>query len=63
VKTVFAVLLRVAVFLILNTIAVSGTFVPDFRVKPDDYTVLMAADAKRPAELKPFQAGAPPMSR
>src|SRR5512145_386398 len=34
------------------------SFVPDFRVKPDDYTVLMAADAKLPPGLRPFQAGA-----
>ena len=54
----FTNLLRVAVFLSVNAMAVSGAFVPDFRVRPDDYTVLMAADAKRPPELKPFQAGA-----
>ena len=51
-------LLRVAALLSVNAHAVSGAFVPDFRVRPDDYTVLMAADAKRPPELKPFQAGA-----
>jgi hypothetical protein len=51
-------LLRVATLLSMNAMAVSGEFVPDFRVRPDDYTVLMAADAKRPPELKPFQAGA-----
>src|SRR5512135_2642247 len=56
-KTVVNVVL-VAVLLILNAMAVSGAFVPDCHVKPDDYTVLMAADAKRPPELKPFQAGA-----
>jgi len=55
---VFTNLLRVAVLLGVNATAVSGAFVPDFRVRPDDYTVLMAVDAKRPAELKPFQAGA-----
>ncbi|HAK96310.1 MAG TPA: hypothetical protein DCM87_15285 [Planctomycetes bacterium] len=33
-------------------------FVPDFRLKPNDYTVLMAADAKLPPGLTPFQAGA-----
>ena len=54
----FTNLRRVAVFLSVNAMAVSGAFVPDFRVRPDDYTVLMAADAKRPPELKPFQAGA-----
>lgn len=51
-------LLRVAALLSVNALAVSGAFVPDSRVRPDDYTVLMAADAKRPPELKPFQAGA-----
>lgn len=35
----------------------SAEFVPDFKIKPDDYTVLMAVDAKRPPDLKPFQAG------
>jgi hypothetical protein len=34
------------------------SFAPDFRIKPDDYTVLMAVDAKLPPGLKPFQAGA-----
>ncbi|MCX7007900.1 MAG: alpha-L-fucosidase [Kiritimatiellaeota bacterium] len=33
------------------------SFVPDGRVRPDDYTVLMAVDAPRPADCKPFQAG------
>jgi hypothetical protein len=31
---------------------------PDFRIKPDDYTVSMAVDTKLPPGLKPFQAGA-----
>lgn len=48
---------RVAALLGMSAMAVSGAFVPDFRVRPDDYTVLMAADAQRPPELKPFQAG------
>lgn len=34
------------------------SFVPDFQIKPDDYTVLMAVDAKLPPGLKPFQPGA-----
>ena len=34
------------------------SFIPDFHVKPDDYTVLMAVDARRSQDLKPFQAGA-----
>jgi len=34
------------------------SFRPDFRVKPDHNTVLLAADAKLPPGLKPFQAGA-----
>ena len=42
----------------MNALAVSGAFVPDYHIRPDDYTVLMAADATRPPELKPFQAGA-----
>lgn len=50
--------LLAAAVLGVNAMAVSGAFVPDFRVRPDDYTVLMAADAQRPPELKPFQAGA-----
>jgi hypothetical protein len=45
-------------FLSASAMAVSGAFVPDFRVRPDDYTVFVAADAKRSPELKPFQAGA-----
>lgn len=32
-------------------------FTPDFRVHPDDVTVLMAVDATRTAGLAPFQAG------
>jgi len=34
------------------------SFVPDFRIKPDDYSVLMGADAKLSPGMKPFQAGA-----
>ncbi len=34
-----------------------GQFVPDGRLKPDDYTVLMACDARHSPELQPFQAG------
>jgi hypothetical protein len=55
---VFAKCLRLAALLSLDAIAVSGAFVPDLWVRPDDYTVLMAADAQRPPELKPFQEGA-----
>jgi hypothetical protein len=54
----FAMLVRVAALLSVNAMALSGAFVPDFRVQPDDCTVLMAADAQRPPELKPFQPGA-----
>jgi hypothetical protein len=36
----------------------AGSFVPDFKLKPDDYTVLMAVDAKLSDGLIPFQAGA-----
>ena len=47
-----------AISLALPAVAAAQSFVPDFRVKPDDYSVLMAADAKLPPGLKPFQAGA-----
>ena len=40
------------------TLSRAESFVPDFRVKPDDYTVLMAVDAKLSDGLKPFQTGA-----
>jgi hypothetical protein len=39
-------------------VGAAESFVPSFRLQPDDYTVLMAADAKLPPGLKPFQAGA-----
>lgn len=38
--------------------AVAESFVPDFKLKPDDYTVLMAVDAQLSDGLRPFQAGA-----
>ena len=47
----------IAISLALPVVA-ADSFVPGFRLKPDDYTVLMAADAKLPPGLKPFQAGA-----
>jgi len=50
-------LLLLAISLALPALA-AESFVPDFRIKPDDYTVLMAADVKLPPGLKPFQAGA-----
>ena len=31
-----------------------GAFVPDFKIRPDDYTVLMAADGNNPEGLKPW---------
>ena len=31
---------------------VAGRFVPDFRIKPDDYTVLMVADGRNPGGLR-----------
>ncbi len=31
-----------------------GAFVPDFKIRPDDYTVLMAADGINPEGLKPW---------
>jgi hypothetical protein len=33
------------------------TFVPDGRLRPDDYTILMAVDARRPSALVPLHAG------
>jgi hypothetical protein len=33
------------------------SFVPDFRLRPDDYTVLMAADVRLPEGMQPFQPG------
>jgi hypothetical protein len=35
----------------------ADVFTPDFRVHPDDVTVLMAVDAKRSGDLAPFQPG------
>jgi hypothetical protein len=37
--------------------AAAETFVPDGRLHPDDYTVLMAADIPMPAGMKVFQPG------
>ena len=50
-------LLLLAISSALSAFA-AESFAPDFRIKPDDYTVLMAVDAKLPPGLKPFQAGA-----
>lgn len=33
------------------------SFIPDGRVNPDNYTVLMAVDSQLPADCRPFQAG------
>jgi len=38
-------------------ITLAEHFVPDHRIRPDDYTILMAADAKLSPGLKPFQPG------
>ncbi|MCX6876836.1 MAG: hypothetical protein NTW21_23940 [Verrucomicrobia bacterium] len=40
-----------------------AAFVPDFKLKPDDYTVLMAVDAKLSAGLTPFRPSATSMLR
>jgi len=53
-----ATLLAAAALAVTPAAAAAEAFVPDFLVKADDYTVLMAADAKLPPGLKPFQAGA-----
>jgi len=41
-----------------NRPAAAESFIPDFKLKPDDYTVLMAVDAQLSNGLRPFQAGA-----
>lgn len=42
---------------LLSAVAAHAGFVPDFKVKPDDYTVLLVADAKCSEGLKPLQSG------
>lgn len=37
--------------------AAPGAFIPDGRIRPDDYTVLMAVDAPQPEGCRPFQPG------
>ena len=46
------------VVLLVSGLAAGAVFVPDGKLRPDDYTVLMAADAKLPAGLAPIQSGA-----
>jgi len=41
----------------ITAVAGQDVFRPDFRLNPDDITVLMAADAKRSEGLTPFQQG------
>lgn len=44
--------------LLLSLVAtLQAAFVPDFKVKPDDYTVLMAVDAKASPGMSEFQGG------
>ncbi len=43
-------------FLSVGRMSAAG-FAPDFKLKPDDYTVLMAVDAKLSAGLAPWNAG------
>jgi hypothetical protein len=45
-------ILALVLFLSVQRVAAAG-FVPDFKLKPDDYTVLMAVDAKLSAGLAP----------
>jgi hypothetical protein len=47
---------RILAFLLTTALA-PAAFVPDFRVKPDDITVLMAVDASHSEDLVPFQPG------
>jgi hypothetical protein len=48
-----------AIPLLLSLVAtLNAAFVPDFKIKPDDYTVLMAVDAKASPGLGSFQGGA-----
>jgi hypothetical protein len=41
----------------LGVVAQAESFVPDFRLRPDDYTVLMAVDTRLPEGMQPFQPG------
>jgi len=43
--------------LFLTTQVLRAAFVPDFKIRPDDYTVFMAVDAKVSYGLTPFQPG------
>ena len=44
--------------LLLSLVAtLQAAFIPDFKVKPDDYTVLMAVDAKASPGMSEFQGG------
>ena len=43
--------------LLASSLMGAESFVPDGRVNPDDYTVLMAVDAPLPVGGKRFQAG------
>jgi len=47
-----------AILLMAIPAMAENLFKPDFRVRPDDYTVLMAHDARLPEGLMRFQAGA-----
>ncbi len=56
-STITLLVAQLLVPLVLRS-ASSNSFVPDFKIKEDDYTVLMAADATQPPGVKLFQAGA-----
>ena len=45
------------ILFLLAVASLSAAFVPDFKIHPDDYTVLIAMDAKLSAGLTPFQGG------
>ncbi|NLH16659.1 MAG: alpha-L-fucosidase [Phycisphaerae bacterium] len=53
-------MMALGLVVVAATFAISATesYIPDFHVRPDDYTVLMAVDAVLSPGLKPFQAGA-----
>jgi hypothetical protein len=49
-------MLRLLILLLTGALA-RAAFIPDFKLKPDDYTVLMAVDASLSDGLVPFQPG------
>ena len=51
------VVIVIQILSLTRSLSAAETFVPDGRVKRDDYTVLMAVDAKLSEGLIPFQTG------